>query len=318
MPQPPLRVALVTKSGEGPEFRALLESRGMEVVLDEALGSTMPQSWNGAEVVLVDLNDQVPRAQLHRLIEASPAPVLLNHGGLGNTERWSRGLLAKLQGLTGRRAPGGRQGPGLHVVEGHGPVRGARPYLVVLCGSMGGPVAVAQFLRELPGGLPIGFLLAQHISEPAQKLLAQQLDRCGACSVAVLGEQQELEPGKLWVVPAENKVVVETSGLIQRRDEAWSSAQKPDINALLSNAAEVFGDGCGAIMFSGLGGDGAQGCERIIERGGFVWTQSSESCAISNLPAAAMRAGKVEFTGTPEQLARELTSRCQAQFASLN
>jgi len=192
------------------------------------------------------------------------------------------------------------------------------PWLVVLGASIGGPKAVARFLQALPDQLPVTFLLAQHISESFQGLLAGQLDRCSAWPVAMLGEGQSIEPGQVWMVPARHRIEMNAGGTIRRSDQAWESTQRPDINAVLRGAADTFGAQCGAIMFSGLGNDGTQGCASISKRGGFVWTQSSESCVISNLPEAARRSCKVEFSGTPEQLAQALTSRCRAERTSIN
>jgi chemosensory pili system protein ChpB (putative protein-glutamate methylesterase) len=313
--QLPLRVALIAKAEATPGFSALLQDHGMDVVLDRRPGAPMPRDWNGAQVALVDLSGEVSPSLIQELLEESPVPVLLNHGGLGTTERWNGRLLAKLRELTGRAAPEGHQWPDLRVVEGCASDQPAPPRLVVLCGSMGGPRAVARFLQKLPAELPVALLLAQHISASFEELLVEQLRRCGGWRIAMLDEEQHLETGTVWVLPAASRVTVEAGGVARRRNEAWDSVQKPDMNAALSGAAEVFGAECGAIMFSGLGGDGAQGCAKVIEQGGFVWTQSPESCVISNLPEAAMRSGRIEFSGTPEQLACALASRCRPRFA---
>ncbi|MGD2075807.1 MAG: chemotaxis protein CheB [Gammaproteobacteria bacterium] len=314
----------MAKPGERSGFRALLEREGVEVVLDRQLGTPAPESWNGAEVLLVDLNAQVVRRQIEGLLEKSPVPVLLNQGGLHSAARWSHALLAKLEALKSatnqqERERQGQTRPELRVVEGGGRRRATMLPVIVLCGSVGGPQAMARFLTALPAELPIAFLLIQHISEAYQNLLVEQLDRCGAWRVAMLGAEQNFEPGRVWVLPAESKVFVDPNGTVRRREQPWESVQRPDINAVLSGVAEAFGAGCGAIMFSGLGGDVAEGCARLVRRGGFVWTQSPESCVIGRLPEAAKRSGKVEFSGTPEQLARELASRYRSTTSpSLN
>lgn len=71
-------------------------------------------------------------------------------------------------------------------------------------------------------------------------------------------------------------------------------------------------------MFSGLQGGGAQGCETIARHGGFVWTQTAQSCTLANLPAAVQRSAAVEFSGTPEQLAQELAFLCRQQSTTIN
>lgn len=320
-----LRVALLADEKQRRGFRAFLERESLEVVVDSQLGVALPHVWNGAQVLLVVLNETSAALQLESLLAQSPVPVVLNQGGMGRTETWSRGLLAKLELLACRASPeprlsGSKLRPELRVVSSAPSAEASSLRVVVLGASMGGPNAVARFLRELPGDLPLVFLLAQHISEPFQELLAEQLDRCGSWRVELLPREQAqgLEPGRVWLLPAQSRVAVDPQGLLRCGVEPWESAQKPDINAVLSDAATTFGERCGAIMFSGLGGDGVWGCELVARHGGFVWAQSPESCAVASLPAAARRSGKVAFSGTPEQLARELESRFRLQSMSVN
>jgi chemosensory pili system protein ChpB (putative protein-glutamate methylesterase) len=318
-----LRVALIAKHSRRPGFHSTLQCDDIKVVCDREPGESVRYDLEGADVALVDLDTDAPRAWIEDLLDISPVPILLNQGGVGLSESWKRSLIAKLRALGPLpRAPTGDEAvdsrPGLRLVNGHSVLHQPASLVVVLCGSMGGPKAMARFLTVLASDLPISLLVAQHISQPFDLLLSRHLDRCGPWRVATLVQPTQLEPGQVWVVPAQNRIVIEPSGRVQLSDQAWEAAQKPDINAVLSAVAEAFGPASGAIVFSGLGGAGALGCESVIRRGGFVWTQSSESCVVPHLPEAARRSGKVAFSGTPEQLARELAYACEPRTASLN
>ncbi len=321
-----LRVAVLAGERERGDFRTILEDEGIEIVLDGRLELPLPASWNGAEVLLVGMDDkQVDRSQVQGVLRQSPVPVLLNHGGVGKGEIWTRRLIGKLRTLARRAFPlaqvdATRNGrPELRVVDdAAAPEHGSGPWVVVLGGSIGGPRALAQFLSALPDDVPVALLVAQHISEDFQDLLVEQLDRCSSWPVALLGDEQTLEAGQVWMMPAERAVEVSDSFRIRRSDRAWDSAHRPDIDGLLERVAAQWGRRCGVILFSGLGEDGSRGCSLVSGHGGFVWTQSAESCTISNLPDAVSRACPVEFSGTPEQLARQLARRCQVISASIN
>jgi len=322
-PQATVRVALLVGTVRRNEIRVLLEKQGIEVVLERDFDLSLPTAWNGADVLLLAISDQFDRQQIQDVLQHSPVPVLINRGGIGNSESWQRRLVGKLRVLAVRGVPNAivrarHQRPEFRVVQDSDAGKDDMPRLVVLGASIGGPKAVACFLQALPDKLPVTFLLAQHISESFQNLLVEQLDRCSAWPVAMLGEGQSIEPGQVWMVPAKNRIEMNAGGTIRRSDRAWESTQRPDINAVLRSAAEAFGAQCGAIMFSGLGKDGTEGCVSISRRGGFVWTQSSESCVISNLPEAARRSCKVELSGTPEQLAQALVGRCKPERTSIN
>ncbi len=326
MPQDVLRVAVLAGEHERSGFRSVLEDEGLEVVLDGVLELPLPATWNGADVLLVAMEgDHVDRTKVRGVLQQSPVPVLLNHGGIGGSEIWSRRLVNKLHTLARRSLPhawvdGMRDNrPELRVVRDPGDSPGsAFPWLVVLGGSIGGPRALARFLEALPDRLPVVLLVAQHISESYQDLLAEQLDRCGNWPVALIGMEQTLEAGQVWMVPAESAVELDSQGKVVRSGRAWDSVYQPDIDALLEQVATAWGEHCGVILFSGLGEDGSRGCTSVSGVGGFVWTQSAESCAISNLPDAAGRSCRVEFSGTPEELAAQLALRCQPAQAGIN
>lgn len=325
MPEDVLRVAVLAGEHDRGDFRAVLEDEGVEVVLDGILDLPLPESWNGAEVLLVGMDDeQADRTRVRGVLQQSPVPVLLNHGGIGQGEIWNRRLIGKLHTLARRALPSARvdiarNRPELRVVEDAlAPADDAQLRIVVLGGSIGGPRAIAQFLAALPDGLPVVLLVAQHISGLYQDLLVEQLDRCSSWPVALLGKDQPLEAGQVWVVPAECSLEFDKHFRVQRSAEAWSSVYQPDIDELLVRVADEWGSHCGVILFSGRGTNGSLGCSSVLEKGGFVWTQSTESCTIPNLPEAAKQNCAIELSGTPDELAEQLVHRCQPAQAGIN
>lgn len=325
-PQATLRVALMARDCERGEFRALLEDEGIEVVIDRGPYGTFAGDWNDVDVLLVDLDDQATCGSVEEILQRSTVPVLLNAGGVGSSVNWHRRLVGKLQALANRPLAdaairGLQRRPELQIVKSTFDATDGEPdahWVIVLGASIGGPKALARFLQALPPDLPATFLVGQHISEPLQELLAEQLDRCSRWPVCLLGESQVLEPGHVWLVPSECRIELDEKGVARRVPAAWDSLQRPDIDTLLRSVAGVFGRQCGVILFSGLGKDGAIGCGAISRVGGFVWVQSAESCVIPNMPDAARRHCSVELSGSPERLAQALAERCQPPRASIN
>ena len=74
----------------------------------------------------------------------------------------------------------------------------------------------------------------------------------------------------------------------------------------MAESPKKFGAKAGTIIFSGMGDDGARGCEAIAEHGGVVWAQDIASCVVSSMPDQARKTGKVSFSANPEQLAKRL------------
>ena len=74
----------------------------------------------------------------------------------------------------------------------------------------------------------------------------------------------------------------------------------------MKTVAERYGNMSGTIIFSGMGDDGALGCQSIAQNGGIVWAQDVESCVISSMPDQARKTNNVTFSANPQRLADEL------------
>jgi chemosensory pili system protein ChpB (putative protein-glutamate methylesterase) len=75
---------------------------------------------------------------------------------------------------------------------------------------------------------------------------------------------------------------------------------------VLLNVADHYGKHCHAILFSGMGNDGAIAAPMLKAYGSRIWVQESTSCGNSSMPDSVAATGCASFCGTPEQLAREL------------
>ena len=81
----------------------------------------------------------------------------------------------------------------------------------------------------------------------------------------------------------------------------------------MTEVAKRFGKRAGTIVFSGMGDDGARGCESIAENGGVVWAQDGASCVVSSMPDQARKTGTVSYSANPEHLAKHLLDFYQSE-----
>ncbi len=322
---PALRVALIAASSpRSRRLRQLLEESGLAVVLETPIGELADPAalLSDSDVALVNLDEDAVQLidRLEQLIESSPVPILFNEGGVPGGQGWGPSLVGKLRELAGRpapavtapavTAPAPSARPALRVVAGE--ASGAPPRrLWVLGASLGGPQAVKAFLGALPPDIPAAFVLAQHIGRSFVPLLAEQLGR--ACGLRVAPAQQGQRPmaGEVLVTPSDRRLTFTEAGLVELRDEDIPGAYRPSIDDVLERAAEAYGPRVGAVIFSGMGGDGALGCEEVVRRGGTVLVQDADSCVISSMPDAARARVTIAGSGDPIDLARqvvELTS----------
>ncbi|RDH46062.1 chemotaxis protein CheB [Zooshikella ganghwensis] len=184
----------------------------------------------------------------------------------------------------------------------------------VLGASLGGPSAVKAFLDCLPGDLPIAFVYAQHIDASFEEVLVNSVGRHSCLKVKNVVEGDPLRSGEVLVVPIEQEIVFDFDQTVQFTGETWPGPYNPSIDQVMLNVLAGFQDKCGAIIFSGMGQDGADAAEFYAERKLPLWTQCKESCASSTMPDAIVAKGLSAFSGTPQLLAQQLVETLVADI----
>ena len=176
----------------------------------------------------------------------------------------------------------------------------------VLGASLGGPQAVRQFLAAIQEDLPVVFILAQHIGANHVSLLAEQLNRVTAFEVLPGKTGHQLQHGEVILTPADKQLSITDDGFLALTQAPPATIYSPSIDNVMTEVARCYGERAGTIIFSGMGDDGARGCESIAEKGGIVWAQDIASCVVSSMPDQARKTGKVSYSANPEQLAKHL------------
>src|SRR3984893_3371653 len=104
--------------------------------------------------------------------------------------------------------------------------------LVVIGSSAGGIEALSILVSTLPADFPAPIVLAQHLDPNRPSSLDVILQRRTTLSVEVVNTRTVLQPGKIYVVPANRHVsiddgCVEVHGVLPRRP-------RPSVDLLLS------------------------------------------------------------------------------------
>jgi two-component system chemotaxis response regulator CheB len=66
---------------------------------------------------------------------------------------------------------------------------------------------------------------------------------------------------------------------------------RPSVDLLFESAADVYGPGTLAVVLTGMGHDGSQGCRRIREVGGQILVQDQASSVVWGMPGIVAKAG---------------------------
>ncbi len=173
----------------------------------------------------------------------------------------------------------------------------------VLAGSVGAVGAIGRFFRALPpAGQTFAFVVAVRSSAEVAGLLVGLLARTTPFAVHMGGLERTLYPRDLLVVPIDD-----VPADAQESGEDWRHpADSEALDRVLGTVAARYREQAGAIVFSGIGRDGAEGCRAVARLGGKVWTQDTESSEYRTLPYYIREVCDVSLSASPEGLAERL------------
>ncbi len=178
---------------------------------------------------------------------------------------------------------------------------------VVIGASTGGPQAVRTLLSALPAGFPVGIAIVQHLETGFDRGYAAWLNDSSRLKVRLAENNDRFTPGEVLVSPVDIHLAVR-NGRLQLEDTPRVENQKPAVDVLFSTASEYYRDRLLAVLLTGMGRDGASGCKKIIDSGGYTLVQDKESSAIYGMPRAAAEIGGASEIQSLSLMAERLCS----------
>ncbi len=180
------------------------------------------------------------------------------------------------------------------------PVRGPFP-VVALAASAGGFVPLWRTLEALPPNFPAAVVVLLHRTPPSR--LDEFLKDRIPLPVREAAHGQPLKPGLVLVAPTCVHMGVDRRGRVVLQDSPPVNFTRPAADVLFRSLADSFGEQATAVVFSGMGRDGAAGTSAIRRAGGLVIAQDAASAEYANMPVAAVDLGKVDLVLRTEQIA---------------
>lgn len=312
-----------------------LSANGYQVVLnsDPARLQEADLEAIDADLWLVDLAQTEDSPLVNALLERDQCPVLFGEGHAPERHsehypRWERRLFGKLKRLVGD--PSRVVGPSLEILRGEvqRPACLELPSALVnaqsltgeparevwlLAASLGGPEAVKAFLDALPGGLPLGFIYAQHIEASFESALSQVVGRHSQWRVNQSRANDAIRYGEVVVAPINQEMGFSADGAMLLSGRSWPEPYSPSIDQMMLNLAQQFGNRCGVIAFSGMGSDGSAAAAYVLRQGGKVWTQRADACVCSSMSDSLREGGYSSLSGDPRELAQALVNHLAQQ-----
>jgi two-component system, chemotaxis family, protein-glutamate methylesterase/glutaminase len=185
------------------------------------------------------------------------------------------------------------------------PRAGARPEIVVVGASLGGPRALAAMLRALPAEFPVPIAVVQHIADGFTEGLASWLGTESRLTVREAVDGEPLRPGLVVLAPTGRHLLV-AEGVARLSDAAPVDTFKPSVTPLFASAARVYGARACGVILTGMGHDGAWGLRAIKDAGGSTIAQDEATSAVFGMPRAAIELGAVDRVLPLDEIPRAL------------
>jgi two-component system chemotaxis response regulator CheB len=324
---------------------ALLRGDGIELETaeDGEAGVARAVAWQPA-VVLMDL--RLPKldglSAIAAIMRARPCPIIVLSGALDAERRFEAlrsgavEVVDKAQAL----APEGATTDLLHLVKLYANARVirrasgaappvhlrralevvsathtpasvplARPELLVIGASTGGPPVLSELLAMLPAASGVPVLIAQHIEPGFVEALARWLSRSGwPTQIAKAGGRPV--PGEVRISPAHASLFLQPDGRFGLKPADPNPAQpSPSVDCLFQSVAACRGVHAAGVLLTGMGDDGARGLFAMRQAGALTFAQDEASCVVFGMPGAAVRLGAAQFVLPPAGIGGALRLR---------
>jgi chemotaxis methyl-accepting protein methylase len=164
-------------------------------------------------------------------------------------------------------------------------------HIAGIAASAGGLEAMLPMFAQLYPTGRIAYVVVQHMAHDGHsELVARLIQRESTLPVVLVTDTVELKPDRLYMVPAGKDGQVRSNMLLLFEPKA-GSISTPSVNMIFYSIAENSGANAIAIVLSGAGSDGTDGCRAIKAAGGLVFVQQLTEAKHAGMPGAVIDAG---------------------------
>jgi two-component system, chemotaxis family, protein-glutamate methylesterase/glutaminase len=188
--------------------------------------------------------------------------------------------------------------------------------LICVGASWGGLDAVSRLLSDVPEGVDVPVVVAQHrhaTSPPGglAELLRLRIKR----PVHDVEDKLPIEPGNVYLAPPDYHLLVQRGSFALSTDARVQFA-RPSIDVLFESAAYAYGPALIGIILTGANEDGAAGLALVKRRGGVAVIQDPRGAARSTMPEAAIAATVADAILPLDEIGKFVYGLCVSERAA--
>lgn len=176
--------------------------------------------------------------------------------------------------------------------------------IVCVGGSAGGLDAYIRLLKNLPPDMGVAIVIVNHLRKVAT-LLHEILPKYTKMPVQLIKEKLDILPNHVFIIPEKRDLhVLDGEFRLEPISKPWGW---PNVITVFMRSLTKNWDGkLVAVIVSGYDGDGSDALADIKDAGGITIAQKPETAAVPEMPKSALASGYIDFTLSPEDIAKEI------------
>lgn len=169
--------------------------------------------------------------------------------------------------------------------------------IIAIGTSTGGPRALQEIITKLPGSLPCGVIIVQHMPPGFTKSLADRLNSLSSVTVKEAEQKDIIRPGLVLIAPGDYHMIVEIDAskkVVRLSQSPPIGGHRPAVDPMFESVAKVYGNKAVAVLLTGMGHDGAKGMELIKQQRGYTIAEDQSTAVVFGMPKSAIELGVVD------------------------
>jgi two-component system chemotaxis response regulator CheB len=190
----------------------------------------------------------------------------------------------------------------------------SRIELVAIGASTGGPNALAAVLPALPADFPVPIVIVQHMPPVFTRSMADRLNAQAAIGVSEATAGEPLQAGHAYVAPGDFHMTLGRDAVgakLRLHQGPPENSCRPAVDVLFRSVAESFGGRVLAVILTGMGKDGLNGCQNLRDAGAQILAQDEATSVVWGMPGFVARSGLADQVLPLDRMASEITRRAR-------
>jgi two-component system chemotaxis response regulator CheB len=178
--------------------------------------------------------------------------------------------------------------------------------IIVVGASTGGVELLLDLVGELPARLPAAVFVVLHTAAGYLSALPDLLSKRGALRAVYPQHGDEVAPGRIYVAPPDNHLVVRP-GYVEVVRGPKENGHRPAVDTLFRTASWAYGSRVVGVVLSGYLDCGTAGLMSVKARGGIAVVQEPSTAVAPDMPRSALARVAVDHVVQPAELPGLLT-----------